>query len=143
MRRSTVVCRASDAWHLARCMRWRASTVALDACGKKATVGAHDSNVLRAILALALRPSPNYMYRIEPALILSVSALFRPADCAAVHVGYSHGAVSGPSFGQSLQYTLRTTARLKQSACRHRLPPPCAMQCCVPPEAAAVVQPAS
>ena len=131
MRRSTVVCRASGAWHIARRMRWRASTVALDACGKK------------AILALALRPSPNYMYRIEPALILSVSALFRPADCAAVHVGYSHGAVSGPSFGQSLQYTLRTTARLKQSACRHRLPPPCALQSGAPPAATDLAQPAS
>ena len=69
-----------------------------------------------------------------------MSALVRVA-CAAV--GRSHGAVSGASFTQSLQYTLRTTVRLKQSTCRHRLPPPCAMQCCVPPVAAAVVQPAS
>ena len=85
----------------------------------------------------ALEPSSTYRRTAwNPRTILGMSALFRPAS-------YSHGVGSGISLGQSLQYTLRAAARWKQSACRQRLPPPCAMQFAVPPGAAAVVQPTS
>ena len=101
---------------------------------------------LVALLALVLRCTQLALVHVppnrpwNPRKVLTMPALGRVA-CGAVR--RSHGAVSGASFTQSLQYTLRTTARLKQSACRQRLPPPCALQCGVSPEAAAVVQPAS
>ena len=41
----------------------------------------------------------------------------------------THGAVSDCAFFvQSLQYALRATASMLQSACRQRLPPPCSLQ---------------